>query len=506
MSTTQFIALLAATITAPAIFGDTCESLSKLALPDTTVTRAETVEAGAFPAPSAPPGQQASFKSLPAFCRIAAELKPTADSDIKIEVWMPSERWNGKFMGVGNGGWSGAIVYPALAMAVNRGYAAASTNTGHDGGDAAFALGHPEKLADFGYRAVHEMTVKGKAIVAAFYSKVPERSYWNGCSSGGKQGLKEAQKFPRDYDGIVAGAPANYWTHLMIGDLWPAMATLANPAGFLPPAKLAIIHQAVLLACDNLDGVKDGLIEDPMNCHFDPGTLLCEDADTEGCLTAPQVESARKIYGGAKNPRTGKQIFPGMTPGSELVWGALAGGPEPFRIPVSHFRYVVSKNKNWDYKTLDFDKDVALADKLDNGLLNATDPNLKDFFARGGKLLMYHGWNDQLISPLNSVNYYNTVAHKMGGVAKINDSFRLFMAPGMNHCGGGDGPSRIDPVRAMEGWVEQGKAPDKLLAAHPAAGNNIERTRPLCPFPQIAKYKGNGSIEDAANFVCASGK
>jgi feruloyl esterase len=350
------------------------------------------------------------------------------------------------------------------------------------------------------------MTVKGKAIVEAFYSKAPERSYWSGCSSGGKQGLKEAQKFPRDYDGIVAGAPANYWTHLMIGDLWPAMATLANPAGFLPPAKLELIHQAALRACDELDGVKDGLIEDPMRCHFDPGTLLCKDAGIEGCLTAPQVESARKIYGGAKNPRTGKQIFPGMAPGSELVWGALAGGPQPFGIPVSHFQYVVFKDKNWDYKTLDFDKDVALTDKLDNGLLNATDPNLKEFFAHGGKLLMYHGWNDQLISPVNSVDYYNAVASKMGGASKINDSFRLFMAPGMNHCGGGDGPSRIDPLAAVEQWVEQGKAPDQLLAAHPAARDIVDRTRPLCPYPQIATYRGSGSIDDAASFVCASGK
>jgi feruloyl esterase len=506
MSASPLIALLAFATTPPAILAATCESLSALALPSATITRAQAVEAGAFTLPSLPPAQQASFKRLPAFCRVAAELKPTSDSDIKIEVWMPSERWNGKFMGVGNGGWSGAIVYPALAMAVNRGYAVASTNTGHDGGDATFALGHPEKLADFGYRAVHEMTVKGKAIAEAFYSKAPERSYWNGCSSGGKQGLKEAQKFPRDYDGIVAGAPANYWTHLMIGDLWPAVATLVNPAGYLPPAKLELMHKAALQACDKLDGVEDGLIEDPMRCHFDPGTLLCKDAESESCLTAPQVEAARKIYGGARNPRNGKQVFPGMPPGSELVWSALAGGPKPFNIPVSHFQYVVFKNPDWDYKTLDFDKDLALADKVDNGLLNATDPNLKDFFAHGGKLLIYHGWNDQLISPINSVNYYNAVAHKMGGASKIDESFRLFMAPGMNHCGGGDGPSRIDAVAAIERWVEQGKTPDQLLAEHPVAGNKVDRSRPLCPYPQVATYKGSGSIDDAASFVCTSGK
>ncbi len=498
----RIITLLAVATATPVIFANTCENLSTLVLANTTITHAETIETGAFKLPSAPSAQQSAFEHLPAFCRVAAEIKPTPDSNIKIEVWMPSERWNGKFLGIGNGGWSGAIVYPGLATGLNRGYATASTNTGHDGGDASFALGHPEKLADFGYRAVHEMTVKGKAIIEAFYSKAPVRSYWSGCSSGGKQGLKEAQKFPRDYDGIVAGAPANYWTHLMIGDLWPAVATLANPAGFLPPAKLELIHQAALKTCDDLDGAKDGLIEDPMSCHFDPGTLQCTEAGIEGCLTAPQVESARKIYGGAKNPRTGKQIFPGMTPGSELVWGALAGGPQPFAIPVSHFQYVVFKDKNWDFKSLDFDKDVALADKLDDNLLNATDPNLKDFFAHGGKLLMYHGWNDQLISPLNSVDYYNSVAKKMGGASKINDSFRLFMAPGMNHCGGGDGPSRIDPLAAIEQWVEQDKAPDRLLATHPGTKDTVDRTRPLCPYPQIAKYRGSGSIDDAASFVC----
>ncbi len=501
MSLIKIIPLLI--VAAPALAA-TCESLSKLALPDATITRAESVAAGAFTLPLAPLEQQASFRNMPSFCRIAAELTPTSDSLIKIEVWMPLENWNGKFLGVGNGGWSGAIVYPALRIGLNRGYATASTNTGHDGGDASFALGHPEKLIDFGHRAVHEMTVQGKAIVKAFYSKGPERSYWNGCSSGGKQGLKEAQKFPDDYDGIVAGAPANYWTHLNFGGLWPAVRTLGDPANFLSPEKLALLHQAALQACDDLDKVKDGLIENPMSCRFDPGTLLCKDAGSEGCLTAAQVESARKIYGGAKNPRTGEQIFPGMPPGSELVWTALAGGPRPFGIPVSHFRYVVFKDKDWDYKALDFDQHVALADKIDNGLLNATDPDLKKFFARGGKLLMYHGWNDQLISPINSVDYYNSVARKMGGAAKIDKAFRLFMAPGMNHCRGGDGPSDIDPLAALEQWVEHGKAPDSILATHPAPGNKIDLTRPLCPYPQVATYKGTGSIDEAANFSCAS--
>jgi feruloyl esterase len=473
-----------------------------LKLPHTTITRADSVVAGGFEMPKLPPPQQATFKRMPAICRVAADIKPTPDSDIKIEVWLPAENWNGKFMGTGNGGWSGAIVYPSLAAGVNRGYATASTNTGHDGGDATFAIDHPEKLVDFGYRAVHEMTVQGKAITAAFYSKGPEKSYWNGCSSGGKQGLKEAQKFPTDYDGIVAGAPANYWTHLMAGDLWPAIVTSKDPAAFLSEAKLHVLHRAVIEACDSLDGVKDGLIEDPTRCHFDPAAVQCKGEENDTCLTAAQVDAARKIYEGATNPRTHESIFPGMSRGSELVWPALAG-ERPFGIPVSHFQVIVFRSPDWNYQTLDFDIDVALADKIDNGLLNATDPNLKAFFSHGGKLLMYHGWNDQLISPFNSVNYYNSVVKAMGGAARINDSYRLFMAPGMNHCNGGEGPSRIDPILNMDDWVKHGKAPDQLVAEHVASGGHVDRSRPLCPYPQVAKYKGAGSTDDAANFTCA---
>jgi feruloyl esterase len=505
MHPVRLSALFAIAAVAPATFAAECQSLTGLKLPDTTIVSAEQVAAGAFVAPNTPAAQQRAFQSLPAFCRVAAELKPTADSDIKIEVWMPLEKWNGKFMGVGNGGWSGAIVYPALSMALNHGYATASTNTGHDGATADFAAGHPEKLVDFGYRAVHEMTVKGKAITEAFYSKAPQKAYWNGCSSGGKQGLKEAQKFPLDYDAIVAGAPANYWTHLMAGDLWPAVVTHKVPGASLPEPKLRTLHNAAIEACDALDGVKDGLIGDPSRCHFDPGVLLCKGADSDSCLTAAQVSAAQAIYAGAANPRTKKQIFPGMAPGSELVWSALAG-PSPFGIPLSHFQVVVFKDPKWDYLTLDFDKDVALADQIDNGLLNATDPNLKSFFAHGGKLLMYHGWNDQLISPFNSVNYYESVAKTMGGTAQVNDSFRLFMAPAMNHCGGGDGPSSIDVFTPIDDWVMTGKAPDQMVARH-LTGTHVDRSRPLCPYPQVAKYKGSGSIDEAANFACfAPGK
>jgi feruloyl esterase len=480
----------------PRLFAASCESLASLTLPNTTITLAKPVGAGEFTLPAAaargpmPPG--ANFKDMRAFCRVAATLAPSKDSDIKIEVWMPATGWNGKFQAVGNGGWSGAIVYPSLARALARGYATASTDTGHSGGSGSFALDHPEKLVDFGYRAVHEMTVQAKAIVAAYYGGAPKFSYWNGCSSGGKQGLKEAQRFPGDYDGIIAGAPANYWTHLMTGGIWIAQAAHKDEASFIPSSKFPIIHKAVLEACDALDGVKDSVLEDPRKCHFDPKTIHC--------LTAPQVETARKIYSPAKNPRTGQEIFPAMEPGSELGWAALAGA-QPFSIPVDHFKYVVFKDPNYDWRTLNFDSDVTLADKIDNGTINATDPNLKAFVGHGGKLLLYHGWNDQLIAPRNAVNYYQSVLDTMGGASKITDSVRLFMIPGMNHCSGGDGPGVFDTVNVIEKWVEQGQAPDQIVASHLTSGA-VDRTRPLCAYPMVAQYKGSGSTDEAANFVC----
>jgi feruloyl esterase len=465
----------------------TCESLASLSLPDTTITKAELVPAGGA--------------TGPAHCRVAATLKPSADSDIKIEVWMPASDWNGKYEAVGNGGWSGSISTTAMADAVRRSYATSSTDTGHEGGSANFALGHPEKLIDYAYRSEHEMTVKAKAIIAAFYGNPPKLSYWNGCSAGGKQALKEAQRFPTDFDGIIAGAPGNNWTGRAIESMWIAQAVHSDEASYIPPEKYPLVHNAVLESCDALDGVKDGLLEDPTRCHFDPKVLQCKGADGPACLTAPQVEAARKIYSGAINPRTKQQIFPGLEPGSELSWNVLAG-PRPFAIGNDHFKYVVFKDPNWDFKTLNFDSDVALTEKTDNGLINATDPNLKPFFGHGGKLIQYHGWSDWQISPLNSVRYYQSVLETQGGASKVQESYRLFMVPGMGHCGGGEGPNRFDMVGALEQWVEQRKPPARIVAAGSDEGKAY-RSRPLCPYPQVAKYKGNGSINDDVNFVCA---
>jgi len=484
---------------------DDCHSLTSLTRPDLTITLAESVPAGAFKPPaSGMPGPPLDFSNLPAFCRVAATAKPTSDSEIKFEVWMPASNWNGKFEGTGNGAWLGAIVYFALADGLRRGYAVANTDTGHVSGgmDASWALGHPEKVVDFGYRAVHLMTVEGKAIVNAFYKKNPTFSYWNGCSSGGKQGLKEAQQFPEDYNGIVAGAPANYWTHLLAATVWVGLQALKDPASAIPREKFALIHKAAIEACDSIDGVKDGLIDDPRKCHFDPQVLQCKGADAPDCLTAAQVETARKAYGPSTTPH-GMKIFPGLEPGSELGWGFMMGGPEPARIGSDYYTYILHKDPHWNPRTMDFDKDVPEADALDHGTINAIDPDLRKFKAHGGKLIMYHGWADSLIMPENSVSYYESVLKTIGGPAQTEDFFRLFMAPGMGHCFGGEGPSGFDALQSLERWVEDGKAPDSIVASHMAGPGKVDRTRPLCVYPRVAKYKGEGSIDQAENFSCS---
>jgi feruloyl esterase len=344
------------------------------------------------------------------------------------------------------------------------------------------------------------MTVKAKALIAAYYREGPAFSYWVGCSAGGKQGLKEAQLFPADYDGIIAGAPASNWTGRAAQSLWVAQAVHKTEASYIPPEKFPLIHNTVLAACDSRDGVKDGVLEDPTRCTFDPKALECKGADGPACLTGPQVEAARRIYAAAANPRTKQVIFPGHEPGSELGWATMAG-PRPFAIGLDHFRYVVFQDANWDYRGFNFDGDWARTERIDNGTINALDPNLKPFLARGGKLIQYHGWNDPQISPGSSVSYYKSVLDAMGGASKVTASYRLFMVPGMAHCGRGEGPNVFDMLTALEQWVEKGQAPEQIIASRVSDGK-VERTRPLCPYPQVAQYRGTGSTDEAVNFVC----
>jgi feruloyl esterase len=479
-----------------------CADLSTLKLENATVTSAQVVPAGSFTLPGGRAGRgSTAFQNLPAFCRVQATLTPTSDSDIKIEVWLPVTGWNRKYLAVGNGGWAGTISWTDLADGVSRGYATSSTDTGHTGGSGSFVLGHPEKFIDFAWRSEHEMAVKSKLIVTAMYDTATKYSFWKGCSTGGRQAMKEIQVFPNDFDGVIAGAQANPRTGLAVLQAAVAHAALKDPASRIPVSKLPIIHNAALQACDALDGLKDGLIQNPRKCRFDPKILECKGTDAADCLTSPQVAAARKMYEPARNVRTGKAAFPGYMPGSELGWSALLSEATPNSLAMDQFKYVVFKDPNWDWKTFDFDKDIDRTIQADDGLTDARNPDIKPFLERNGKLLLYHGWADQLVPPDTTISYYQEVASKMGGVSKIDRQVRMFLVPGMGHCGGGEGPNSFDTLTALDEWVENGKAPEKMTASHTTNGE-IDRTRPLCAWPKVARYVGHGSIDDAANFSC----
>lgn len=454
--------------------------------------------------------------------------KPTADSVINFEVWIPpAAEWNRDFEGVGNGGYTGAIQYTELAEALKRGFAAASTDTGHTGADLSFAAGHAEKIVDWGYRAIHIMTESAKLIIRDYSGALPKHSYFMGCSTGGHQALSEVQRFPADYDGVVAGDPGNNRVHLNVGFLWAFAATHdANGNRILPTSKLPLLNKAALAACDAADGVPDGIISNPQACHFDPSVLLCKEDENDQCLTSPQVAAVRKVYAGPKNPRTGEQIIAGYSPGSESPAGDdWAGGwkmymterKEPMRL--DFWRYWVFNDPKWDWRTFDFERDVAHADaKL--AAVNATSPDLNAFRSHGGKILMYSGWADPVGPPLDAIDYYKRVEEAAGGQQKTQSFFRLFMVPGMAHCGGGPGPNvfggygpsapaspeiTIDPqhdvLRALVQWVEKGAAPDYIIASHVSDGR-IDRTRPLCPYPEVAHWNGSGGTDEAKNFTC----
>ena len=486
----MFLPLL---LTAPVFGGGACDGLASLMLPNMTVTSASTIAPGAFAAPSGRGAE--AFKMLPTFCRVVASLKPTSDSDIKIEVWMPANNWNGKLQSVGNGAWAGVFSYPALATAVAAGYAAASTDTGHTGNNPDFIPGHPEKLIDFVHRAPHEMTVAAKGIINAFYGSAPKYSYWNGCSTGGRQALTEAQRYPNDYDGIIAGAPAAYVTRLQGMQVWAAQQANRTPTSNIPKEKFSLLHNAVLAACDGIDGVKDGVLEDPTKCKFDPEVLACREGDGPGCLNAEQVQTARNMYTGPS--LNGKNIFPGVERGSEMGFDMIAG-PKAMSLAVEMYKYAAF-NGNWDLKDFKLE-DVERFEKDKGPAVNSVDPNLKQFFAHNGKLLMYHGWGDPGVPPMGTVNYFNNVT-KTVGAAQANGGMRLFMIPGMGHCGGGDGTTTFDMVTALGKWNEERKAPQTIPASRIRDGK-VDRTRPLCAYPQMAVYKGTGSTDEAASFIC----
>lgn len=474
-----------------------CEGLKRLSTAQMTITAAEvrtTLPAGRG---------QAAPASGPAHCRVAAVLTPTPSSHIEMELWMPTENWNGKFLAVGNGGWAGNIETGAMGNALRRGYATASNDTGHNstsGPEGAFALNAPEKVTDFGYRAMHEMAVKSKALIDSFYQRGPQLSYYQGCSTGGRQGLSEAQRYPEDFDAIIAGAPVYNQTRLHASQMYLMTDMLKRPDSILSTAKKTTVANAVMGACDAQDGVKDEIINNPKMCKFDPAVLLCKAGDTDSCLSPAQLETARKAYAPV-TLKTGELVYPPHSVGFETGWRMPPVGGTPPNLPGDSFRILGHQDPAWSLNSFDLDTDLALALKNGGNAIDAINPDLSKFKARGGKLLLYHGWADPGPAPENTINYVNAVNKAVGG--NNNDWMRLFLLPGVGHCSGGTGPDQADYLTALENWREKGIAPTEIVATRNR--QNLPRmTRPLCPYPQAAKYSGSGDVNDSKNFACAA--
>ena len=435
---------------------ESCEKLTSLLFPDATIVSAESVPAGPFQLEKQPfgPGVATSVM-VPAFCRVKLAIKP----DINVEVWMPVNDWNGKLHGVGNQGSAGTIIYldvsglgglgDGLIPALQQGYAAVSSDGGHHSQGYEWATGHPELVVDWGYRATHEMTVKAKTLIKSFYGMEARLSYFTGCSNAGRMALMEVQRYPEDYDGVIAGAPDSYFTGSIAGNaVWTALATLKDPESYVPIAKLPAIADAVEEKCDAKDGVKDKILSDPERCHFDPIELLCKGQDSPTCLTAKQVETVKKIYSGPP-PLHGKTIYPGYMPGSEGGW-AYSLGAEPFKAgnynrAVTFLRNVVFADQSWDVLNWDYGRDFPELQKRVADIVDANDPNVSAFLKRGSKLLLYHGWNDPILVPGATVDYYKRVM-ALPSNKQVKDGVRLFMVPGMNHCTNGVGQTNSIPL------------------------------------------------------------
>jgi feruloyl esterase len=512
-----------------------CERLASLSLPNAAITLAQVVNAGAFAVPrSAPregggssalagtigpvpdvPGRVTAntaglglgynggkgiplFSTLPAFCRVAATLKPSPSSDIRMEMWMPVAGWNGNFRGTSPNGLGGVLNYNAMGVGLTDGFAIASTDTGHQGGDTAW-MRDPEKLTDFAGRAMHETTVAGKALATAYYGTAPKYSYMIECGGGSAAALHEVQKFPADYNGVVVGGHAAHLTRQIFGQLWLWMAAHPNGVAIIPSQKLTVLHEAVLNKCDMLDGVRDGLLEDPMKCTFDPKEIACKAGDEANCLTAAQVEAVQKIYSGPINPRTGERIWSPLYRGSELDWSFFTESVAPIGIATSALRMVLN-DPAFDNRSVNFDSHVAAADRSEIARVNASNPDVSAFVRRGGKLILSGGWNNALVPAGAVLDYYKNVEATIG-VEDTKQGVRLYMVPGMIECNGGPGTDTFDMLSAMRHWVENGQAPNEVTASRVEHGK-VVRTRPLCPYPQVATYRGSGSTNEAKNFAC----
>lgn len=477
-----------------------CAELVKLSLPDTTVTAAEDVPAGEYATPGGP-----RQTDLPAFCRVALTVSP----QIRIEVWLPKDTWNGRYRGEGGGGYAGQISSGGLAAGVRAGYATASTDTGHPASaGGTFALKpdgtlNTQLIGDFAERSLHELAVKAKAVIKAYYGVAPTFSYWNGCSTGGRQGLMAAQRFPGEYDGLVIGAPAINWDRFIPAELWPQIVMKAT--GSISASKLTAVTKAAIATCDADDGVRDGIINDPRKCTYDPAALVCKAGeDAASCLSPQEADAVRKIWNGPTSA-AGQRLWFGLERGTPL--NGLAGN-NAFPIATTHFQYWIRQDPTFDWRTLseaDFERDFRASQQKFHDMIGTDDPNLQAFRKRSGRMIIWHGEADSLIFPRGTVNYYERVLAQHGGPQQVNQFARLFMAPGVGHCGGGDGPGPVRLFDLLVNWVEKGVAPDTIPASRRREDGTV-LSRPLCPYPATAKWTGTGSTDDGANFVCVDGQ
>jgi tannase/feruloyl esterase len=458
----------------------------------------------------------AATDKLTEYCRVDGNVA-TPGNKVNFRIGLPA-RWNGKYYFVGVGGLGGTI--GSLDAGLARGYASASTDTGHDANDPAWESNMAAKI-DYGHRGTHVTAVAGKALTKSYYSREPEHAYFNGCSNGGRQAMMEVQRYPEDFDGIIAGDPAT-GTPMQIGRALVFQQQLLHPERYVPIEKVELLSKATLAACDGADGLKDDLISDPLKCSFNPQTLKCAGADGPDCLTQAQIDSVNQIYSAVKTP-DGKMYTAGFPVGHEggatgwQAWttgqtaptrqpdGTLTFGetqPSGYRLSESNMRFLALERSDpsFNWKTVRFPQDLPRL-KTMTEVLSPLDPDLRPFKARSGKLIVYHGWSDPAISAYGTIAYYDRMTKAVGGVKEAESFSRLYLVPGMHHCRGGPGPDSFDMLPVLEAWVEKGVAPAAVVASH-AVNGKVDRTRPLCPYPQVAQYTGSGSIDDAANFRC----
>jgi hypothetical protein len=486
-----------------------CESLSSLNLPDATVTLAQKVTGGTFTPPNGP-----AVTDLPAFCRVTITVEP----QIKIEVWLP-DAWNQRFRAQGGGGYAGSISYDArafssgLGVALRAGYATANTDTGHSTPGGSFALNADgtlnwQLIEDFASRSNHEMTKKAKAVIQAYYGTAPTYSYWHGCSTGGRQGLMEAQRFPQDYDGLLIGAPAINWDRFIPGMLWGNIVMQQELGGSISAAKLAAVSNDAITACDAADGITDGVINDPRKCDYDPAASVCKAGDDPTkCLTPQEANAVRKIWNGPTDAK-GRRLWFFYERGASL---AALPNLSHYSIPADWFSYWLKQDPKFDWRTVresDFERYFRLSQRKFNEVIGTDESNLQPLRKHGGKMIIWHGEMDARIMPRGTLNYFERVLEDNGGIKHVDSFARLYMAPGIGHCGTGPGPDsfvgRDDLFKAVVNWVENGVAPERIIASRPLPNGTV-RSRPLCPYPTTAKWTGTGSTNDAANFVCVDG-